>query len=133
MARYIDADKLINKMFPIGLVDNGKYTINAKAIKVAIDQTPTADVVPKSEVERLEKEVEQLRNNNDCLIKEAVFAPMERAHTIIAVRQEVAREIFEEIEPWLNDYRNNFCSGLQFITFLAELKKKYTEKNDGQK
>lgn len=52
MARYIDADKLTNKMFPIGLVDNGNYTINAKAIKAAIDRTPTADVAPKSEVAR---------------------------------------------------------------------------------
>lgn len=52
MARYIDAEKLINKMFPIGLVDNGNYTINAKTVKVAIDQTPTADVSPKSEVAR---------------------------------------------------------------------------------
>ena len=52
MARYIDADKLINKMFPIGLVDYGRYTINAKVVRVAIDQTPTADVAPKSEVAR---------------------------------------------------------------------------------
>jgi hypothetical protein len=50
MARYIDADKLIDKIFPIGLIDDGKYTINAKAIKMAIDSCPTADVVPKSEV-----------------------------------------------------------------------------------
>jgi hypothetical protein len=45
MPRYIDAEKLIKTIFPIGLVDNGKYTINAKAVKVAIDRTPTADVV----------------------------------------------------------------------------------------
>ena len=42
-------------------------------------------------------------------------------------RSEVAREIFEEIEPCLLDYSNNFCSGLQLITFIRELKKKYTE------
>jgi rubrerythrin len=45
MPRYIDAEKLTDKVFPIGLVDNGKYTINAKAVKVAIDNIPTADVV----------------------------------------------------------------------------------------
>lgn len=55
--RYIDADKLIDKIFPIGLVDDGKYTINAKAVKIAIDKMPTADVVPKSEVERLRGEL----------------------------------------------------------------------------
>ena len=45
MARYIDADKLIDKIFPIGLIDNGNYSVNAKAVKVAIDSMPTADVV----------------------------------------------------------------------------------------
>lgn len=40
---------------------------------------------------------------------------------------EVAEEIFAEIEPNLLDYQNNFCSGLQLITFIRELKKKYTE------
>lgn len=42
--RCIDADKLTDKIFPMGLVDGGRYTINAKAVKYAIDQTPTADV-----------------------------------------------------------------------------------------
>lgn len=45
MSRYIDADKLIDKIFPIGMVHDGQYTIGAKAIKIAIDKTPTADVV----------------------------------------------------------------------------------------
>jgi hypothetical protein len=45
MPRYIDANKLLKKIFPIGMVDDGRYTINAKAVKHAIDQTPTADVV----------------------------------------------------------------------------------------
>ena len=75
MARYIDADKLTNKMFPIGLVDNGNYTINAKAVKAAIDRTPTADVMPKSETAReifdeIEKIIDEKYNhyifgNND--------------------------------------------------------------------
>lgn len=52
MARYIDADKLIKTLFPIGLIDDGKYTINAKAVKYAIDNTPTADVVPREECEK---------------------------------------------------------------------------------
>lgn len=73
MARYIDADKLIDKIFPIGLIDDGKYAINAKAIKMAIDSCPTVDVVPKSEVYRLErlrselsKEVADLQDALKC-------------------------------------------------------------------
>ena len=45
MPRYSDAEKVIKKIFPVGLVDGGKYTINAKAVKCAIDSIPTADVV----------------------------------------------------------------------------------------
>ena len=59
--RYIDADALIKKMFPMGICD-GMYTINAKAVKFAIDNTPTADVVLKSEVEWLEKKSKVLQS-----------------------------------------------------------------------
>ena len=52
MPRYIDADALIKNIFLMGIGD-GMYTINAKAVKFAIDNAPTADVVPKSEVENL--------------------------------------------------------------------------------
>lgn len=79
MARYIDADKLIDNIFPIGLIDDGKYTINAKAIKMAIDSCPTADVVPR---ERYNRAMDGLK---------AVLE--ERAED----KAEVAREIFEEI------------------------------------
>ena len=94
--RYIDADALIKKIYPI----------NAKAVKLAIDNTPTADVVPKSEVERV-------YDNLKAVLEE-------RAET----KQEVAREIFEEIE------RNIINSNFEFMfvnkKYFAELKKKYT-------
>ena len=44
MARYIDADALIKRIYPIGIGD-GMYVINAKAVKFAIDTQPTADVL----------------------------------------------------------------------------------------
>lgn len=47
--RYIDADALIKKIFPLGMFDNGNYAVNARAVKKAIDSIPTADVAPKSE------------------------------------------------------------------------------------
>lgn len=52
MARYIDADALIKKIFPYDVVDKKCYTINAKMIYEAIQKAPTADVAPKSEVAR---------------------------------------------------------------------------------
>lgn len=52
MARYGDLDALEKKLFPIGMVDDGRYALPAKAVKVAIDNLPTADVAPKSEIAR---------------------------------------------------------------------------------
>ena len=42
---YIEREALISKIFQIGLIDDGRYTINAKAVKTAIDNAPAADVV----------------------------------------------------------------------------------------
>lgn len=42
---YIEREALIKKIFPIGLIDDGRYAIPAKAVKTAIDNTPAADVV----------------------------------------------------------------------------------------
>ena len=43
--RYIDADALIEKIFPYDLVGKRLYSINAKAVYDAICAMPTADVV----------------------------------------------------------------------------------------
>ncbi|MBE6618405.1 MAG: DUF551 domain-containing protein [Ruminococcaceae bacterium] len=52
MARYIDADALIKKIFPFDNVDKKSYSINAKAVYEEIKKAPTVDVPPKVEVER---------------------------------------------------------------------------------
>jgi hypothetical protein len=45
MARYIDADLLLERIYPYNGVDQSKYAINAKAVFEAIRKSPTADVV----------------------------------------------------------------------------------------
>lgn len=114
--RYIDADALIKKIYPMGIGD-GKYTINAKAVKLAIDNAPTADFVPKSEVERLENTYSRAVRKAD---KKAIVA-------IQNAKQEVAREIFEEIDILIDDWKHSRIQSIQFIAELAELKKKYIE------
>ena len=49
MARYIDADALYEKIFPLDVVDKRRYSINAKAVAEAIVGMPTADVAPRAE------------------------------------------------------------------------------------
>lgn len=64
MARYISADDLTKKIFPLGIIENGNYSVNAKAVKVAIESTPTADVV---EVVRC-KDCIHYRKKEDSLV-----------------------------------------------------------------
>lgn len=107
-----------------------------------LDYVPTADVAPKSEVERLNKELDELAEEHSDLIveKDELFDIAEKRQVEIealkianekmysaieATKVEVAREIFEEIE------RNIINSNFEFMfvnkKYFAELKKKYTE------
>ena len=114
-----------------------------------IDSIPTADVVPKSEVENykqiaetqqklsmdryfeikeLKEDIERLKDDNEYL-QDKVFK----------VRLEVAREIFEEIEEIIldNTYPDfnrehkpvNIWKATTGYDAFYELKKKYTEEN----
>lgn len=51
MPRYIDADVLYEKIYPLDLADKRRYAINAQVVADAINNAPTADVVPRDEVE----------------------------------------------------------------------------------
>lgn len=84
-----------------------------------LNNVPTADVVPKSEFDDLQK------------MLDATIAAQETLQTHLAnVMAEVAREIFEDIEKCMaHDYISsigvyNGALGLR----IAELKKKYTER-----
>ena len=48
MARYIDAEALIKKIFPYDTVDKAQYSINAKAVYEAIQSMPTEGVVEEA-------------------------------------------------------------------------------------
>ena len=117
MARYIDADALIKTIFPFDGVDKRFYSINARAVYEAIKKAPTADAVPKSEVDELKADVEVWKQNR--------FNIFQRIECYDMTRKKVAREIFEEIEE--------SCVGRFGNTHIFdtdrfdELKKKYTE------
>ena len=118
---YIERGALIETMFPIGMPNDGAYPINAKAVRVAIEKAPAADVVevvrcgecvhrnsrsscaadvvPRAEVEKLKNAVmiaeeEYHKLLNHYLIDTTVGngTPLQR------VTAEVARETLDKIE-----------------------------------
>ena len=129
MARYIDADKFI-KQFERALEHQQKYGLYNHAklteyVMKSIENEPTTDVAPKSEVLRLQSEVNRLKKYDE----ERDIAL--HARLISETKIETAREIFEEIEKAHDDCieigsRNvGFLKVNKFELMLAELKKKY--------
>lgn len=129
MARYIDAEALIEDF------DNDVHClrmggmkgtprpleISLKNVLERIEDAPTADVVPKSEVERLEKDNEKLTVNMNAFGLAAKRLKEEK--------DALAREIFEDIEKY---YKEKIYLLMDMPTYLAELKKKYTESENKQ-
>ena len=140
MARYIDAEELKKRAYPFPCAIGVEYAVSVRQI----DETPTADVVPKSEegaecptcygTGRIGTTNWLTKNMTKKQIAE------EKAQAIAEheqhIKAEVAREIFEEIENAHEecihiDPSTNIGYLLQtkFEHKLAELKKKYTEVN----
>ena len=116
MARYYEGDTLIEFVKNNTPHINGETTL--ACVERAIHKAPTADVVSKSEVDRLEQAY------NARLAKDIET----NADFIKHAKAEVAREIFEEIEKHILE---NCCVTDDDVDgiwkHIAELKKKYTE------
>lgn len=82
---------------------------------------PTADVVPKTEVEKLQKELEIWKQNR--------FNLFQRLGCYEMAKQKVASEIFEEIEEIrvITSVRQDNVIVYDVRDKYTELKKKYTE------
>ena len=126
MARYIDADALKtdilkkyrgNWEIPCSSED-GLIQRVVTDLRVLIEQSITADVAPKSEIEKLVQDVTRLVQENETLKDNNEHLAVMLTET----KTEVARDIFEAV---LDVYKNT-CDA-DFEEELAELKKKYTE------
>ena len=92
MNKYIDTSKI--RLTAVGKVDdNGDILVSVRDVKRAIEQTPAADVVPKSELRKLQGE-NRIANREIKNLEHDVEVYREEFKNI---RAEVAREIFEEI------------------------------------
>ena len=122
MARYIDADALLeNVKRQYGEELGWQGTVNMSDVGMMIEDAPGADVVPKSEVERLETIL-----NSYALQYGTV---MDKHIVIEKARAEVAREIFEELidHAIFIEYADGGKYLKHTAEFVAKLKKKYTE------
>ena len=148
MARYIDAEELTDHMLErySDLCDKhgdyDHYTTGYGDAIDAIENAPTADVVPKSEVERLTVELDAMRGaaNIYKMHYENAIKDIERLkdyNTGVAFkhyfdgRKEAAREIFEEIEFDIHQlmFERDETRAIAIEGIIAELKKKYTGEN----
>lgn len=120
MARYIDEKDVYALVEPMG---------TARVHCSQIDDLPRADVVPKSEVEHLEREVRLLTENSitakysHCVIGSyyaVLTKSLEDYEKVIAdissaAKAEVAREIFEEmygkVASKIEPYIRPICKG----------------------
>lgn len=126
MARYIDADNFRKTMIKrFGcipcLTDYSEASRYDMPIDDALNLAPTADVVPKSEYDRLEK-----------LFNDMTQEAKGYLNKIYGIRADVAREIFESIEECIYLYYNkNDYTMPNIEEDIAELKKIYTENENG--
>lgn len=143
MARYIDADAFIDKFKKAletqqhyGLYNHAKIT---QYVIKAIENEPTADLVPKSEVERLSVELEAMRGAANSYKMHYEKAKSEVAREIIdelleALQGEVDAEEKLDSSAWdksdmIGHYMHQYAvEKLETLVIALSLyKKKYTE------
>lgn len=117
MARYIEKETAIKAA--VGALREVSQ-ITAVDVAEALEDLPNADVAPKSEVERLQSQVNRLKKYDE----ERDIAL--HARLISNAKTEVASEIFEDIKSALAQM--GICFNDQ--TILCEIEKKYTEEKE---
>ena len=132
--RYIEADWIYEKVENRYRVSSGIEHRCERDLLDLICEAPTADVVPRAEVDELKRENESLATT----VNEASELIGKQRTKIEKVKAEVAREIFEEIEVSIavhaftsksEDYADGMYDAIEWVdSKIAELKKKYTEK-----
>ena len=137
MARYIDADKALEFIKET----NANYhwllaQYSAHWVYDFIESQPDADVVPKSEVERLQAEVTTLMNDYAVAMLKYENAKREVAKVIFAEIVKILNSRYAETQhtlhglntdTWFAIEQHGKLVGItQIGDDLAELKKKYT-------
>ncbi len=137
MARYIDADAAVEEARLAYCKDCNSYNgVKCRACAfddamLYIEDHPTADVVPKSEISILAVQNMALAQaKHDLQLQFEEYRKLVRAlsgEIEKAVSVKVARDIFEQVDGITDLLAKGLVGELEFYDMLAELKKKYTE------
>jgi hypothetical protein len=105
MARYIDADKLCEALKSMASVQYPDKQNTILGVVSSIENFPTADVVPKSEVERLTVELDELAEEYSDLIveKDQVFDIAEKQKVEIEALKIANEKMYSAIEATKNE------------------------------
>lgn len=120
MARYIDADLLLAEIednTPLNFTDSESEVqaqFDFQVLKHMVGYQPTADVVPKSEVDLYKRQVDELEDE-----LASTYDKLENT------KAEVARKIFEALDRYLIPTQPPFVK-MDYVYYL-KLKEKYME------
>ena len=141
MARYIDIEgyrKIFDEEYKKTrqLISEGETHLDnlAEGFSEAgrvIDKMPTADVAPKSDVDKWYHEYHAIKDElkqEKMYHRETEKLADKYFNELQTAKSEVAREIFKEIERVVN---YALCVDITDWSAYTELKKKYTEGNNG--
>ena len=130
MADYISRERLLRDPY----IREGRYSCS-DLIRMAINEQPTADVVPRSEVERLEKELakcyEQIDKSTDfyCSFTKNKIQNCPIQDEVEKAKQEVSREILQIIDGITGaEYDNHNEIEVAFMRGAKKIRNKIVQK-----
>ena len=139
MARYIDADKLCEALKSMASVQPTFKQSTILRVVSSIKNFPTADVVPKSEVENLELTLQGVMWSVDKWLDEKDYDadPIKRAITmrektlqiVENAKSDVAREIFRDVKKAIKEEVRDYCRGFESME-TPEMQEYYKTKQN---
>lgn len=145
MARYIDADIVREKIKALyeHHIEMRNFSADGACSDCLsfLDDTPTAEVVPKSEVDNLEYTLMGVMHSVDKWLEgdelkqdevsRAITMREKTLRIIENLKAEVVREIFEDFKQYISAQKIGAFNCIYINDVIYEIKKKYTEK-DGE-
>ena len=97
-------------------------------LRLSLERANVMGVEADKKVAELTEENEKLREQNDYLVKEAVFSPMERANNTLEVKADTVRKMHERLkERFSTATRYSKYSGAGVVMVIDQIAKEMLE------